>query len=182
MHRLILLLSLLFFAQPIVACSCDSEEISDQQFKNAKNIFLFRIRSIHVIEGKNVPIENGIAVGAIRVVENYKGTAHYSSFQYSTSYCCGSKFQVGEYYLAILDKDGKLLSASPENTIGMGRSLEQEKGLMGPNQIRRRILSAVDGLELFSKAFPVEHRMTTSSVPPPPPPPPPPCPPDKEQP
>jgi hypothetical protein len=183
MSKIILIFFVLFFAETIIACECDIPEISDQEFKDAKNIFLFRVRSTQIIEGKDTPIENGMAVGAIRIVENYKGTAHYSSIQYSTSYCCGSKFEIGNYYLAVVDKDGKLFRASPTNTIHFGKAFELSIGQIAPyaNLFRDRIMSAVNGSAPFSKVFPTENRRTTSSVPPPPPPPPPPCFPDKKQ-
>ncbi len=104
-----------------LACTCSFNPLSTESIQSASNIFVFRIMSAKV---RNETVQNPImqeVEAKIKVIDRIHGAQHlYSGIHFSTSWCCGSRLDVGRYYVAFISDEGPEFLAHNGNIIDIG--------------------------------------------------------------
>ena len=86
------------------ACQCAFSHLDTAQARAANNVFVFQLLDARVAQEVNAPSSSGV-VGSIKVLANVRGKTNAREVRYSTFYCCGSRLEVGKYYVGFLPSD-----------------------------------------------------------------------------
>ncbi len=111
--RWISVMALLCASSLAVACSCPIGPLDRDAGGDAKHVFVFRLLDAR-LESDDGALSNipGSVHGRIRVVESLRGDGRqFDSIDFYTSQCCGSRLDVGHYYIAFVDADGESFRA-----------------------------------------------------------------------
>jgi hypothetical protein len=98
---------------PAVGLACSDPVVPSfsENLQGAKNIFVFRLVSLELVDHKSPSSE---LRGNIKVVRMLKGDVPTAStVVYVANACCSIKLTVGRYYMAALDDDHSILRLVP---------------------------------------------------------------------
>jgi len=159
-------LSLLLLCWRIGACcSCGHlPYVADDTLRNAEHIFVFRLISAEV----DVSHPNEItwdANGRIEHVESLRGNGkQFPRIRFSTlSFCCGARFDVGQFYIGFASGSGPVFEANTGNVLSTGSA-----GYEAAKSFLARVMAGKAKLDDSAAPF---DQNRTQQVPPPPQPP-----------
>jgi hypothetical protein len=100
------------------ACQCSYGLLDAETIRTAKHIFNFRIVMAEISpHDSDIPYRS-LVVGTIEILDVIRGDPKFKKIGYSINpVCCGSRFDVGANYLAIVSSDGDEFFASGENVL-----------------------------------------------------------------
>ncbi|NZA26228.1 hypothetical protein H0E84_07495 [Luteimonas sp. SJ-92] len=164
MKKLIMLAVALAFSQPAQACQCAFPPLDTQSVREAKNVFVFRLLDARLqTEGSALPL-TATVLGNIEIVDTIRGTADAKRIRYSVHQCCGTRLDVGKYYLALSSDSGPEIHGHSGNLIEAGEMYYPGSGT------RERIETVLSGEEGLENAFSAYALDRTQQIPRPPPP------------
>lgn len=151
MIRRILLLCALGFCSASEACECDFPPLDTAAARNAREIFVFRLLSAEVRDDKDYDRGGNRIVGRIKVITRLRGTARQiREVHFSTSDCCGTRLDVGDYFVAFLPSMNGKFTTNSGNVLSVGR----EYPLAQTHDKLSAILAGKTRLEdVFSRAY-----------------------------
>lgn len=101
-------LLLLVGAEASLACECSYSPLTEEKAKSAPYVFAFKILSMNIGEE-----QNGRAVGAISVLENFRGDGRqFKTLEVQVGGCCGTALVVGKVYFGFTSKEGPAFVAN----------------------------------------------------------------------
>jgi hypothetical protein len=116
MGRVLALVVGLLLGGAAFACQCSFVPLGTKEAQAATNVFVFRLMDARVVPGvKDAP--NTSVVGTIKVVAHIRGRTRAQQIRYSTFYCCGSRLEIGKYYIAFLSSDAPKFDANASNVL-----------------------------------------------------------------
>jgi len=108
------------------ACECSYPFLENRTVIEARHIFIFQLlgAKAEAGEGDNPPVNRVIA--QIRIVKQLRGRSEYASMEYDTFWCCGTRLDIGHFYVAFLtDTDGPFVG-NPGNLIEVSESAAED--------------------------------------------------------
>lgn len=147
-----IILSFIFIQTNALACTCSFNPLSTESIQNASNIFVFRIISAKV---RNENISNPLMhknEAKIKVVDRIYGEKYlYSDIHFSTSSCCGSRLDVGRYYVAFISEKGPDFLANNGNIIDIGEDYYPDTAT--EMDVKNKILKILSKKAKFEDVF-----------------------------
>jgi hypothetical protein len=159
MFKFILFAISLTFSCVVHACTCSFVPINSEATRAAKNVFIFRLiqAKVNLING-HVGSTPEI-IGQIEVIDRLRGDEkRVKEIKFSTSSCCGSRFDVGSYFVAFVSEVGPRFVANNGNVVEIGREYPLP-------QTRANLLAVLDGEKRFEDVFSREFRDRTEQFP-----------------
>lgn len=164
MNKSVALAVALAFSLPAHACECAFPPLDTQSVREARNVFVFRLLDAKLqADGSEQPLTATI-IGNIEIADTIRGTADARRIRYSVHQCCGTRLDVGKYYLALDSDDGPELLGHSGNLIEAGEMYYPGSGT------RERIESVLSGEESLENAFSAYALDRTQQISRPPPP------------
>jgi len=100
------------------ACTCGFLYLDTAAVRNAQQIFVFRLVSAQVKDGMRDGVRHDEIIARIDIVSQIRGTSkHVSELSFSTQRCCGTRLDVGGYFVAFLPTTGKRFAANNGNVV-----------------------------------------------------------------
>lgn len=100
------------------ACTCGYLSLDTTAVRNAQQIFVFRVVSAQIEEGVRDDVPHDEIVARIKIISQLRGESkHVSELSFSTQRCCGSRLDVGGYFVAFLPATGKRFAANNGNVV-----------------------------------------------------------------
>jgi len=147
MLRAVLLACGLVFSSVAQACQCAYQPLDTDAARGAKNIFIFRLVQAEVMPSASSEGHAARVLGRIDIVGHLRGnTASFKEIEYSTDHCCGSRFDVGSYFVAFVSKAGPRLVANNGNVMELGQQRVTP-------QTRAEILTILKGEKTLEDVF-----------------------------
>ena len=108
------------------ACSCAYGSLNSDKVRVASHVFVFRLLDARFEQGAEDPSQNSV-IGTIHIVANLRGKTTSREIRYSISNCCGSRMEVGKYYVGFQSSDVAQFKVNAGNTLmlwnGYGREI-----------------------------------------------------------
>ena len=146
----------------VSACQCGFSLLGNDEAKSATEIFVFRLVSATADANDSDPISGGKVSATIQIVDVLRGNPHFNRMRYSTSLCCGSRIDVGQYFVAFTSDSGMEFSANTGNLMNFG----EQYASSAPNAQRlRAVESGRQTLEEAFGKFPNERMFTVPRPP-----------------
>lgn len=152
MTKILLLLVGFLFGGVANACQCSFIPLDSKQAQAARNVFVFRLTDARI--AKDTTGEpNDLVAGTIKVLAHVRGRTNAQEIRYSTSWCCGSRLEVGKYYIAFLSLDARRFDANASNVLplwqGFGRDEAErlESVLRGRSRLEEDFAYGVDEIQ-----------------------------------
>ena len=108
------------------ACSCAFAPLGNEEARAAKNVFVFRLMEAHVEQPTSSESSNFVT-GTITVMARVRGTTKAREIRFSTFYCCGSRLEVGKYYVAFLSSDTTSFDGNASNLLPLWQGFGQRE-------------------------------------------------------
>ena len=161
--RLVALAAGWMLAGSAAACSCSGAPLDDEAARRAAEVFVFQLTEAKVVSD---PPLVPTMVGSVRVVAHVRGRSKAREVTYQAGWCCGTRMEIGRYYVAFLDEAGARFTGNLENLVPLP--------YVGDAGDTSAIEAVLAGERSLLDAFP-QGEMHTVPAPPPPP-----CPRDRE--
>lgn len=114
----ILLLLIAVCCNMAEACTCGYLSLDTSAVRSAQQIFVFRVVSAQIEEGVRDGVPHDEIVARIKIISQLRGVSkHISELSFSTQRCCGSRLDVGGYFVAFLPATGKRFAANNGNVV-----------------------------------------------------------------
>ncbi len=136
------------------ACSCSYSPLDGKAAQAARNVFVFQLVNARVDHGASDSV-----VGTVRVLANVRGRTTATEIRYSTSWCCGTRMEVGKSYIGFRSSDATRFDVNGGNVIPLWLGFTQDTA--------DKLEAVLRGRRGFEEAFAFE--MADLHVPPPPP-------------
>ena len=160
--RIFLVSLLSFLSFNAAACSCDFAPLNNATVRNANDIFVFQLISAKIEPETSNPLVAREVVGEMRIVDVLRGEPRVRSMRYTSSFCCGTRMYVGQYYVAFISSKEIEFSGNTGNLLNLG-DLTLNQTYTASGLLRERLLSVVSGqksLEQEFGKFPNENMFT----------------------
>ncbi len=145
--------SFVFVQNEAIACTCSFMPLSDESIRSAPNIIVFRIMSAKIVNPNETNLLLDKVEAKIKVVDRIRGKKHtYRNIYFSTSSCCGSRLDVGRYYVAFISETGPSFFANNGNIIDIGERYYPNS--VGDIDVRAKISKILSKEEKFENIFP----------------------------
>jgi len=119
MFRYLLFLCIFTLPIQVNACTCTGLPLSTETVQQAKHIFMFQLVSAKARTEQNKELS---IVGAVKTFDRLRGNGKLpTEVRFSTSKCCGTRLDVGGYFVAFLPNVGKTFTADNNNVIEIGK-------------------------------------------------------------
>lgn len=136
------------FSSAVGACTCSFMPASTESLRGAGDVFMFRLVEASVAIDRHGKAARGEIVGKVELVERIRGTREsVREMRFSLGQCCGSRFDVGSYFVAFVNIDGETFVAHSGNVVEIGNDVS----LQGA---RDNIASLLKGDKRLEEAFP----------------------------
>jgi len=100
------------------ACTCGFLYLDTKAVRSAQQIFAFRVVSAQVKERVRDGVHHDEIIARIKIVSQVRGVSkHVSELSFSTQRCCGTRLDVGGYFMAFLPATGKRFAANNGNVV-----------------------------------------------------------------
>lgn len=116
MRRFVVFLAGMIAFGHVWACSCTTVPVRSEDARAASNVFVFRLLSAQVKDGREPGSEFYIR-GKIQVLANVRGTTSAREIDYRTHQCCGIRMEVGKDYIGFLSADAGQFTADAGNVL-----------------------------------------------------------------
>lgn len=114
----ILLLLIAVCCNMAEACTCGFLSLDTAAVRSAQQIFVFRIVSAEVKDGMRDGVRHDKIIARIKIVSQIRGISkHVSELSFSTQRCCGTRLDVGGYFVAFLPATGERFAANNGNVV-----------------------------------------------------------------
>ena len=137
--------------------------LGNDQVDRASEIFVFRLVSAVADVADSDPISTRQVTGKIQIVDVFRGKPRIEIIRYSTSFCCGLRVDVGQFYAAFISEVGIEFSANTGNLLNLGELYEAGA------PTARRLEEVTHGRRTFEQAFGKFPNDKMSTLPAPPP-------------
>jgi len=145
------------------ACTCGFLFLDTAAARSAQQVFVFRLVSAEISGGTRNGADYNEIIGRIEIVSQLRGSSeHVGELSFSTQRCCGTRLDVGGYFVAFLPQTGKRFAANNGNVVEIDRFDLQD------TQVKVNALLA--GKTRFEDVFSKEATDRTEQEPVPPPP------------
>lgn len=148
-----LAISLLYFLSlKVAACSCPFTPLNNDEVRDAKQIFVFQLLSAKMDVESSDPLTAREVIGQIRIVDTFRGKPRVERIHYSTSICCGSRLDVGQFYVAFISTNEPEFLGNIGNLLNLGElSINQTYNSRAP--IRQRLVAIASGQRTLEQEF-----------------------------
>lgn len=149
-----------WFAGTAQACSCAPELLDFAGVLRAKNVFIFHLVSARALPDRAGDVSGPQIEGTIEVVDWLRGQGKYRKMRFSTGRCCGSRFDVGTYFVGFVSERGPAFRAHFGNVVEIGTHHDVQEA-------RKDIAAVLSGQRQLDDVFPrsVRERTEQSVVP-----------------
>ncbi|MES3026209.1 MAG: hypothetical protein V4857_31890 [Pseudomonadota bacterium] len=121
MLKILLIFIVVFFSNNIFACTCSFAHLDTESVRKAKKIFAFRLMGAEIKKVSSKDPEKMEVVGRILVIDNIRGNKNiFKEIRFTTHRCCGSRFDIGSYYVAFISDNGPKFFANSGNVLEIG--------------------------------------------------------------
>lgn len=152
MLRSSVLAFLLIVSGATQACTCSVAPLDAEIARSAKSVIVFRIMSAKVSREQVHDAPASDIVGRVKIVDQLRGRkSAIREIRFSTGSCCGSRLDVGSYFVAFISNDGSRFTANIGNVVEVGKEYPTV-------QTRTTILDFLDGRKTFEESFSRELR------------------------
>ena len=149
MRKIVASLALTLAAMPAIACECMNSEPTETSVARASSIFVFQAVATSVEVSAEGAMHPWLGKVSFRVVDHILGSSpSVGSASFSFSECCGSRFEVGHYYLAFLDSEDAQPRFTPANAMYYLHSYHEQS----ESAVRSSIALVLEG-QPFREAF-----------------------------
>jgi hypothetical protein len=149
MRKVIASLALALLALPAVACECMQYEPTESSIARASRIFVFQVAATAADVSPDGAIHPWLGKVSFRVADQIVGGGpSVGTASFSFSDCCGSRFEVGHYYLAFLELEDSQPQFTPANVIYYGTFYHE-----GSEVALESIIASVQEGATFREAF-----------------------------
>ena len=108
------------------ACECSYLLLKNRTVIEAKHIFIFRLLGAKAMAGEaDDPTANRVTA-QVKIVKQLRGRGEYSSMEYDTFRCCGTRLDVGHFYVAFLNDTDSPFVGNPGNLIEVSESAAED--------------------------------------------------------
>ncbi|MDR7135732.1 hypothetical protein J2X06_002950 [Lysobacter niastensis] len=119
MEKVVALIVSLLLAGAAQACECAFSGLDTAQARTARNVFVFRLTDARA--GKDTQV-----IGTIKVLADVRGKTTAQEVRYSTFYCCGSRLEVGKYYVGFLPANSARFNGNAGNILPLWGEFDRE--------------------------------------------------------
>jgi hypothetical protein len=128
MFKFFFLIFSLAMLSPAHACTCSFSQPAGDSLRHAKNVFIFQLTEAKLSSTDTQTGMGPAVTGSIKVVQQLQGhSRNIKQMVFSTSRCCGARFDVGGLFVAFVNSQGHRFEGSSGNVI------EIEPGLAVPD-------------------------------------------------
>jgi len=138
MKVILALLVGLLFTGAASACECAFAPLTPIEARTASIVFAFRLLDARIEQSTGAEGSDSV-VGNIQIVARFRGSPAAEQVRYSVSPCCGSRLEVGKYYIAFLPKDSHLFDGNSSNLRGLFEPFSQHHA-----ELLERLLNGTD--------------------------------------
>lgn len=154
-----LLAWILTFSCAAQACTCAFAPLDTESARNAKDVFIFRLTQAKVKLNSDDERTGTEIIGQIKTIERLRGAKKLpEKIKFATGACCGTRLDVGEYFVAFVSDVGSQFVANSGNVMEVG-------GKYRLSDTRERILAVLDGKERLEDVFSRADRDRTEQSP-----------------
>ncbi len=150
--RIFLVSFFCFLSFNAAACSCAFAPLNNGTVRNANDIFVFQLISAKIEPETSNPLVAREVVGEIRIVDVLRGERRVRSMRYSSSFCCGTRMYVGQYYVAFISSKEVEFSGNTGNLLNLG-DLTLNQTYRVSSELRGRLLSVASGQKSLEQEF-----------------------------
>lgn len=148
MLRSLTLVLTLALPSAVHACTCSFMPASTESVRAARDVFTFRLVEARVAIDRHGKAARDEIVGKVELVERIRGTRKpVREMRFSLGRCCGSRFDVGGYFVAFVNVDGETFVGHSGNVVEIGNDVS----LQGA---RDNIAALLKGDKRLEEAFP----------------------------
>ena len=126
MKRILVLLVGLLLGGTAEACQCSFIPLGTKEAQAARNVFVFRLIDARIDQDTTGNPSNSVA-GTIKVLAHVRGRTRAQQVRYSTSWCCGSRPEVGKYYIAFLSSDAPRFDGNASNVLPLWQEFGRDE-------------------------------------------------------
>jgi hypothetical protein len=121
----ILLLLVAVYCNLAEACTCGYLSLDTTAVRSAQQVFVFRLISARIDEGASIGMAHSKIIGRIEIIAEIRGSSdHVSELSFSTQRCCGTRLDVGGYFVAFLPQTGISFEANNGNVVEIGPAFD----------------------------------------------------------
>jgi len=114
----LLLLLIAAYCNIAEACTCGFLYLDTAAVRSAQQIFVFRLVSAQIKEGMRDGVRRDEVIAHIKIVSQLRGESkHVNELSFSTQRCCGTRMDVGGYFVAFLPATGERFEANNGNVV-----------------------------------------------------------------
>jgi hypothetical protein len=122
MKRTLVLLVGLLLGGAAEACQCSYIPLDTKRAQAARNVFVFQLIDAHVDHDASDSV-----AGTIKVLAHVRGRTKAKQIRYSTYWCCGSRLEVGKYYIGFLSSNATRFDANAGNVLPLWQEFGREE-------------------------------------------------------
>jgi len=157
MFQKIFLVCSFVFPCAAYACTCAEKSIDTGAIVKAKSVFVFRLVQAQIKAGHSNAYNTTI-FGKIKIVDQIRGVRRFKEVEFSTAACCGSRLDVGGYFVAAVSEMGPRFFANSGNVMEVGKEYPL-------SETRGKIQAVIKGKENFEAVFSRGFRDRTEQFP-----------------
>lgn len=114
----IFLLLIAVYCNMANACKCGFLYLDTPAARSTQQIFIFRLVSAQVSASPPDRLGHSEVIARIKIVSQLRGVSnHVSELSFSTQRCCGTRLDVGGYFVAFLPPTGTRFAANNGNVV-----------------------------------------------------------------
>ncbi|MDQ1925148.1 hypothetical protein, partial [Massilia pseudoviolaceinigra] len=117
-----LLAWILTFSCAAQACTCAFAPLDTESARDAKDVFIFRLTQAKVKHISGDERRGTEIIGQIKIIDRLRGVKKLSDqIKFYTDTCCGTRLDVGSYFVAFVSDAGSQFVAHNGNVVGLRR-------------------------------------------------------------
>jgi hypothetical protein len=157
MKKIVFAIVVILAARGAAACECIFSDLDSDSARAAGTVFVFRLVSAELRDKEANDKGAKEVVGTIRVVDNLRSSTKANAMVYYTSWCCGTRVDIGKFYVAFLKKDAREFQAHSGSILELGETYSA--------QDRENLLTILNGKRKLEDIFSELQRERIHQVP-----------------